>query len=179
MIYLLHFLHCGTTVSIKSQTFITNWTFEYYFCSVNVLITQSLLRINGIRHQTGPFIFIYIGPNYGSFLVEMRGHWLIKKTNRRVVKKLSCGKFVLSSTSLCYCEWKRVDEKRLMLDKVKIISPTFDQVLRLQRLPQQLCKLNLTCTLINTTQKGTNLLFHPHSSMHATELYTVHTRSKP
>lgn len=55
----------------------------------------------------------------------------------------------------------------------------FDQVVCLQQLPRQLCQLNLTCTLISTTQKGTNLLFHPYSSMHAKELYTVHTRSKP
>lgn len=38
---------------------------------------------------------------------------------------------------------------------------------------------NLTCTLINTTQKGTNSLFHPHSSGDAKELCTVHSRSKP
>lgn len=44
VIRLLHFLHCGTTVSIKSHTFIMNWTFEYYFCSVNALITQNVLR---------------------------------------------------------------------------------------------------------------------------------------
>lgn len=66
-----------------------------------------------------------------------------------------------------------------MLEGATKTSPVFDQVLAAAALSQQPRELNLTCTLINTTQKGTNLLFHPHSSVHAEELYTVHTRSKP
>lgn len=178
VIRLLHFLHCGTTVSIKSHTFIMNWTFEYYFCSVNALITQNVLSTRAVLSYW--ILWHIMADSWWKCEGWSDKQESYEKAVTWQVRSLINTTDALNRRNSVTANEKRVDEKRLMLDKVKIISPMFDQVLqRLQRLPQQLRKLNLTCTLINTTQKGTNSLFHPHSSMHAKELYTVHTRSKP